>query len=565
LAHSLDNLGTQFDKTGERLWDRAIGLQTLQLETDVKKREIEYETWLSDKNLKYSQLQGEGASEATLKAHIKEVEEKRAQMGQGLPPVGQRMWDRATANSMINSVKGAASHAATETRKAALGASDARVDIKTDQFAKEDDVKRSQQLYEEAEREFWNTKVPLKGWTRDQAEAEWQKQVSKMYSSKITRYADQDAVRAFKMLEENKDKIDAQEYTRVYESTLTKFRQQYGRNIAKDVQEQMPDASLDDKRKEVQKKAEQIQKDTGIKDPLLGDFADQRLQVEHDRDKKEKREEYEKNHNNAKDAAFGYQAPGGKKPTTPEEFNAIPGAKAAYDALKPSDKHTIDQILLHNMKEDYPRTPATRERVNTLLGEAKSMDPKDRENFMLRNFYDEKIPGEDRDKLFALQRKMRQDVYKEDPHLSKGLRIIKDQMPPNMTGANASSNARKQFDGAFYNAIMDKLDEKKGVPLTTEEYREVAQQLLREMPGTGWFGSDYGRNRLYQTFQPSSEDMRQMKNQYPWASEQQLKDAYARQKWHEYSNKYESLKNIQTPTTKTEPKTAPKPSVPTSQ
>ena len=544
VAEAYDQLGTQLERTGEKLWDRAVGLQTLKLETDVKKRELEYETWLNDKNLKYSQLQGEGASEETLQAHMKEVEEKRNLMGKGLPPVGQRMWDRATQGAMISSIKGAAQHAATETKRAALGASDARVDMKTDAFSKEDDIGRSQQLYKEAEQEFWSTKVPLSGWTRDQAQAEWQKQVSKMYGSKITRYADQDAVRALKMLEENKDLIDANTYTRVYETTMSKFREQYGGNVAREIQEKMPDADYEKKRDAAEKRADEVLKQLKIEDPMFKKKVDDRMTVEHDRYNKEQREQYAKHQYNAKDAAFGYQAPGGKKPTTKEEFDAIPGAREAYDSLKPGDKHIIDQILLSNMKEDYPRTPATRERVNELLGEAYSNDPNARDEFMLRNFYNEKIPGEDRDKLFALQRKMRADIYKEDPHLTKGWRVISDQLPTTMTGANRNSTARKQFDGAFYNAIMSKVAEKKGVPLTTDEYREVAQQLLREMPGTGWFGSDYGKQKLYQTIRPSSEDMRQMKDANPHLTEQQLIDAYIRHKYKEYSGKYEKLKDL---------------------
>ena len=545
VADSLDNLGTQLERTGEKLWQRAVGLQELQLETDVKKRELEYETWLGEKNAQFSQLQGEAASEATLKAHIKEVEEKRNKMGENLPLMGKKMWDRVTHGSLVSSVKGAASHAATETRKAALGASDARVALKTDQFAKEDDIKRSEQLFEEARREFFDTKAPLHGWTPDKAEAEWNKTASKMYSSKIARLADSDAKKAWDMLQENKHLFEGDDYTRVSHTVMTAFRQQYGRNIANEIQDKNPDASLEDKRKKVEERANQIQKETGISDPLLADYADQRLMVEHDRRQKEQKEEYAKNANNAKDAAYGYEAPGGRKPTTIEEFYAIPGAKEAYDALKPGDKHTIDQILLHNLKDDYPRTRATRDRMNALLGEAQSTNPSDRENFMLRNFHEEKIPGEDRDKLMALQRKMRADVYKEDPHLSKGFRIVSDMLPENVRSTTKSPATHKAFVGAFYQAISTKLEENKGVPLKADEYREIAAQLLREMPGTGWFGTDYGRQPLYKTItEPSNADMTQMKNQFPYATEQQLKDAWIRMKWQNYSKEYEKLKSI---------------------
>src|SRR5262245_45362548 len=203
VGQSLDNLGSQLEHTGDKLWNRAIGLQELQLETDVTKREIEYEKWLGDKNSAYSQLQGDAANEATLKAHTKEVEEKRNKMGEGLPEKGKLMWDRRTANSMISSIRGAAAHAATETRKSATAASSARIDIKTDQFSREDDIKESQRIFEEARKEFFETKAPLHGWGPDKAQEEWEKVTSKMYSTKITRYATEDAKRPGHTLQGN--------------------------------------------------------------------------------------------------------------------------------------------------------------------------------------------------------------------------------------------------------------------------------------------------------------------------------------------------------------------------
>src|SRR5262245_62096809 len=251
VAQSLDNLGSQLEHTGDKLFNRALGLKELQVETDVKKREIEYERWLDDKNLKFSQLQGEGASEDVLKAHMKEVEEKRNQMGAGLPPKGQLMWDRATANSMLNSIKGAATHAAKETRAAAGAASGARIDTKIDQFSKEDDIKRSKELYDDVYKEFWGTKRFIHGWGDDQAQKEWGDITNKMYAAKISRYADEDATRALKMLQENKDKLHGDTYDKLDGEIRHKFREQKSAGIAKQIQDENPDASYEDKRKKI--------------------------------------------------------------------------------------------------------------------------------------------------------------------------------------------------------------------------------------------------------------------------------------------------------------------------
>src|SRR5215510_2212095 len=238
VAQSLDNLGSQLEHTGDKLFNRALGLKELQVETDVKKREIEYETWLNDKNLKYSMLQGEAANEATLKAHNTEVEEKRKKMAEGLPPKGLQMWDRATAGSMVSSIRQAAEHAAKETRSAATAASGARIDMKIDRFSKEDDIKRSDELFKDVYEEFWNTKRYLHGWTDDKAQAEWEKLTNQMYAAKITRYADQDAKRALDMLQENRRFLTGDTFTKLDVEVRHKLREQWSRNIAKQVQDE---------------------------------------------------------------------------------------------------------------------------------------------------------------------------------------------------------------------------------------------------------------------------------------------------------------------------------------
>lgn len=562
VGQAFDNLGNQLENTGDKLWNRALGLKELQVETDVKKREIEYERWLNDKDLKFSMLQGEGASEDVLKAHMKEVEEKRNQMGAGLPPKGQLMWDRMTSGSMLSSIKSAATHAAKETRAAAGAASGARIDMKVDQFSKEDDIKRSKELFDQIHEEFWNTKRYIHGWTDDQAQKEWANTTDKMYAAKISRYADEDATRALTMLQENKQFLHGATFDKLDGEVRHKFREQKSVGMAKQIQDENPDASYEDKRNRIPELVKKIEDNTGIKDPMLEKATDEQLSALHRKYKVEQAEEYKKNHDSAMDAAFGYGGPDGRRPESKAEFDLIPGAKEAYSALKPNDKHKIDEILLKNLDKghDYPRSVETRNRVNELKGEAKSDDPADRDKFMLRNFRDEKIPLEDQDSLFALQREMRVKLYKEDPHLTSAMRVINDMLDTQWSVR--SPTAYKQFKGAFYEALQSKVQANKGVPLKDEEYREIAAQLIRTMPGTGWISD----KKLYQIItQPTNEDLRQMKNDMPYASDKQLIDAWTRKEWNKYNKQYEELKRLGKSPVAVPPSKKTGPTVPTSQ
>lgn len=563
VARSLDKLGAQFERAGDEIFNRATGLMELQNETAAKKAAIEYDTYENQQTLEFQKKQGDAASEDAVKAHVADLQKKRDDMASKMGnPQQKRMFDNATMHSLVNAGKSAYSHAAKEQRQAASGATDGRIAQLSDKFSKTDDIEESQRLMDEVTKEFYGTKAPLQGWSKDEADAQFKKLTSHMYSSKITDLSDSQPQRAKEILEANRDKILIDDYNRVSKTVETNLRARDSRNIADRVQQEMKDAKLEDKIERGRKDAEKANPN----DPKLPWETEQRIITQHNIARKEEAEEHQRNWNKALDSANGYGTPEGKKPRTREEYFAVTGAKEAFDSLSDTDKNKILLKLVDNAKEDWPLTPEARKRHNELLDEAHSTDPEIREKFMRRKDIDEEhIPGKMRDDLRAIQRKMQEKGHEASPTIARAMKIVGNSIDNTFKDPNSSTG--KAFRGALQIAIEEETKLNGGKPLSNDQIREIVGNLLSNDPDTGAFGWSWTQSYRYEGMvEPTDADLAQMKNVAPWMSEMELRAEFTKLRWEKYSKEYEKLKSQgkvpQVPATGNKPRGA---MVPTSQ
>lgn len=538
LAGNLDRLGNQFERAGDEIFNRAVGLQELTNQTEAKKASIEYDTWAGQKQVEFGQKQGEAADATSLKAHMEELQKKRDELSNKMTnPSMKRHFDDHTLSSMGNKFTVAAAHAASETRKAATGASDARIKMNSDMFSKTDDIQESQRILERTYKEHYGTLAPLNGWTKDQADEKWNETVTKMNGSKINRIADQDGKKAMDMLNDpdNKKYFTADAYTKLLHDVKEKWDRQRARNIGDDVQKTMEDSTLEEKLEKTDKMSEE--QAPGDKD--LRDASRKETISRHSVEGREKREQHTRDLGAAKDAAYGYRNPDGSKPWNREQFMAIPGAKEAWDRLNGKDREDIQRILDTNAKGDYPATRATELRVKELKDMSTSEDPELREKFKYHKIEDEKIPVADRNSLYAIQRKAREKDLGANPSVSRALKVAGHMLDRTLKDPNSTSG--RQFRGALQEILEEEVAANKGVPLKDERIKEIVSQLLQGQPGTGWLFD----NPRYQYFrQPSADDLVQLKNMYPWMNEEQLTDKYTEAKWHTFSKEYEEAQKL---------------------
>lgn len=561
LAQNLDSLGKQFEHAGDEIFNRAVGLQELQNETAAKKAALEYDTYETKQSTDFSLKKGDAATEDALKAHVDDLQKKREDMLNKMTnPSQKRSFENMTMNTLVSATRRAATHAATETRAAASGATDGRIATLTDKFAKTDDIKESEDLYKEIYKEFWGTKAPIRGWTKDEATAEFQKVTSHMYSSKITELSHSNPQKALEMLEANKDAMLATDYEKVYKTVETELRGRNSRNIADRIQQGSPDAPLEDKIERGRKEAEKI----NPKDERLVTETEGRIITQHNIMRKEQAEQKQKNWDTAKDAVYGYNTPKGTKPTTKEEYLAIPGAREAFDSLSNTDKDKILEMLVKNSKADYPLTPAARDRYNELRDEAESTDPANIEKFLHRDLYDEKIPGSMRDQLRQKQREILKKGATANPSVMRAMRVVGNSIPNTFRDPNSSIG--KQFRGALQTILEDELAANKGVPLKDERIREIVGQLLSSDPKTGIGGWQFTQSYMYKGMvEPTDKELADMKNLAPWMSEMQLRAEFTKLKWKNYSDQYEKLKSQGKAPPVAIPRSTGRPAVPQSQ
>lgn len=528
-AAAFDKLGAQTEHAGNQIWERAVGLKELENETLTKKALIEYDRYMTEKRVDYDSKMGDAASTDTLKAFMDDAEQKRQTMRAKLPQSSQKDFDSHSIASMGRDNIHAATHTSAQIKAVAVGASSGRLDTTIDTFGKTGDINDAGSAIETIGKEIYGTLAPAMGWPREKADEKFREYVGKMIGSKAVALSDTDPTLALKFLEANKQYMDTDKYEQARRTAWNAQERIQGRNIADKIQERMPDAPIEEKRAAAKKDGEEI----NPQNPDLPAVAQERVTALHNKHNAEIREEKQRNLDTTKDAAFGYTAPGGKKPTTWEEFAVDPKVKAAYDALPPAEKHNIDMIIATNSKEDFPPTRAAQERYQTLLGMAKpdSANVESQKDFLQMNLWDEKIPNKWRDHLFSLQRDLRAKPLAENPQVDHGMKIMKPFLPQNLL---TSGPQRQQYMGALWTALQDAQEKKGKIPLTNEETKQIGLNILQDQTElSGWRsympGFLGGVRPLYEKMEDVPSSFKEgLKKMNPNISDQAITDLWAK-------------------------------------
>jgi len=541
VADSFDNLGANFSKVGETLWNRAIGLQDVQNQTTQTKAEIEYDKYVGEKQIAFNKLQGDAANEGALKAHLKDIEDARTKMLKNLPNEAvKKGFERSTASSIGRVGMQAAEHAAKETRRSYIESSEARVDQLQDQISKETGIKETADKAKKVHDEIFGKQAPAKGWTLDVANNNFRKVLGDAYASQIATIARDDPTLALKMLrtEENKALIPQPKYDGLMEHILGMERVQVSRNIGNKIQDENPDGTLEEKKAKAKEMADKYPHQ-----PLLADDAVRVVEQRHEAHRREIRQQEERDKETVEQELYGFGNKEGKIPTKVEDLWANPETRKAWERLSPKDKNRVAQILARSAKGDYPDTPMARTRMWELQG----MHVNDPARFRDLDLLQEEIPWTMRTQLRDLQLKVIKEGIKleNDPKTTAAIAKMRDILPKDITPAH--KDKWNTFTGLVREGLKAEY-ERRGYdkPLSEEEIRTLGKTLLEKMPGTAgwWFGSD---KPLWQTLKEIPEaTLDGMRERWPNESVEQLAQRYRRTIIADEYQKYT--------TTKTQPK-----------
>jgi hypothetical protein len=526
VAQSFDNLGTNFNKVGETLWNRAIGLQDVQNQTTQTKAEIEFDKYVGEKNTAFDQLQGDAASEGALKAHLKDIDDARTKMLKTLPNEAvKRGFDLSSLKTVGRSGMKAAEHAAKETRAAFITSSEARVDQIQDRISKTDSPDETKDLAKSAHDEIFGKQAPAKGWGIEKAQEALQKILSDSYASQISRISRTDPTTARKMLEteENKALIRGPKYEETMNHILMNERVIQSRNIGNEIQEANPDAPLEEKIDKAKERAKEINPNS----PLLSEDAVRIVKQKHEEHNREVKDASDKRKNTVEQALYGYDAPGGKMPMNREQlFAAGEEVRKAYESSTEKEQRRYDKVMEATAKGDVPETEATRHRVYDL----EEMWAKQQVRFRDHDILSEQIPIKERTRLREKQLQVIKEGVKleADPHTDRAINIMRAGgiLPKDLKQGNPKWNA---FSGMVREALVEQ-GKRQGFdkPLTEEQIRQIGNMVLEKQAGSGyWFNKDWGTVPLYETAKEVPSNMRkEILQDYPGLSEAAVLEKY---------------------------------------
>lgn len=528
VAESFDNLGTNFQKVGDTLWHRAIGLQDVQNETTLTKAQIEYDKFIGDKQIEFGKLEGEAASEGVFKAHLKDIEDKRQDMLKKLPNEAVKHgFERSTASSIGSAGMKLAAHAATETKKAYIAASEARADQIKDKIAKSDDVEETKKLAEDLHGEVVGKQAAAKGWSGEVAAVNLKKQLSDAYVAQAMRIGRVNPTAGRELLQANESNIDKNKFNEAMEHIGNNERIIVSNEIGNKVQEANPEGTLPEKKEEAKKLAE-----AKSNDPKLIQAAIDDAENKHMKHRREVAQQKDLDKKAIWDTAYGHVSPNGEVPTNERELFAYGGEEVrkiweTAGRLDPAERHRVLEFMKIAAKGDVPQTAATRQRV----WELEEMWMHDQGRFRDHNIGAEQIPLEERSKLRQKQIQVIKEGIKleADPKTAEAIAKIrtsvmlpKDLKPGTQKWAAFSGMVREGLRIIQKEQGYDK-------PLTEQQIKNLGNEVLEKVHGSGYFENRWGIGEVpwYETAKTVPDNVKeQMQLEFPGITEGGMLEKY---------------------------------------
>lgn len=202
IGRALEGLGKTVAGAGDELFSRAIALQQVANETEAKEADTKYIMAVGEQKAQYDSLLGRSAVDG-YKPFTKGIQDLRTEIRNSLSnDASRKLFDSSSLYTMSRTVFSAASHSATQNKKWALGASEARVAAAGDQaLASPKDEAVFKENLDLARRETMQ-QGDLLGWDPDQLNQALAAKTSTLWSKRIDGLARTDPMKANKLLDE---------------------------------------------------------------------------------------------------------------------------------------------------------------------------------------------------------------------------------------------------------------------------------------------------------------------------------------------------------------------------
>src|SRR6267154_3078086 len=234
VGHALSGLGSDIEKSSDRIWERAQQIQNLNNETEAKNADAKYMMDAGMLHADFSSKEGTAAQQA-FPDYMKQLQDMRQKTRDGLSnPMAQKMFDASSLSVMGRTIFNGAGHAAQQGKVAASAASQARVDQMTDGIGNTPTDELTYQRYTRGIAAETRQQGEMHGWSPDQTAETSKQNISKAVASRVVGLARTDAIGAQAMFDRATKSGDLLPgmADRVQATVQTQFRQQGSRIIS---------------------------------------------------------------------------------------------------------------------------------------------------------------------------------------------------------------------------------------------------------------------------------------------------------------------------------------------
>jgi hypothetical protein len=535
VGSSYDRLGATSEGVGNKLYEQAVAQAQLRIDKEVDDATLKNYQIQGQNADEFMKLQGDAATPESYKAAMKKGADARLAIENTLTSAeAKRRFRGESRGTMGNEFRRMGLHASQEQKSSLDRSTTSSILMYKDQAAKADNDKDYKDAFDKGKSLIEDRQRHLRGWDNDATKEVLGKYESDIIVQRAKLMAEKNPKAALDYLESNfnQGKVTADVYDDVHKNIRHEVYTVEGRNIG-DKAVPDPKVSLE----EQIKKGDELAEEARPGDVELKTQVRNRIKVNHNIYKEEAKQAKQERDETINNALYGFRHPDGKAPTKMEELIVWPDVKAALDGLNSAEKHKVEAQLLRNAQGDIKPNPATDLRKAQLEG-IMINDPM---TFRDMNLLDEYLPRSDRNELRKAQIKIIKEGLKaaDDPkvkqaydHIVHGGAVV---MPDEL---KTPGNQKDLFMGMLRQALIV-AEQQKQRGLTEKEQQEVGKTILRKMPGTGWFGTNFSGVAFWEQMKEAvtKAQIDAFKAKVPDATEEEITEYYARKKFKTEFNK----------------------------
>lgn len=491
VGHALSGLGQAAEQFSDKIWARAVELQTIQNKTEADRADVAYMERAGLLHAEFNSLQGDNAAKA-FPEYIKNLKAAREEISKGLSnDASRRMYDSATLSTMGRTIFNGAGHAASQAKASQIDAVDQKRKMIGAQAITADSEQESRYLHNESQK-LTVEKNKLQG--RESSEAALYEADSAYLAARIQHIAKTDPKAAQQMLIENKPRMGAY-FGQTQDIVLSSSRAIGAANIARGVWSGNSDPTGEPK-------ASLGEMETQARKEAAKQFPNDEIAANHAVNAvstlwNQRKQAQNTDRHEARNDVYSLMLSG--KVNNLQELLATPEGWAAYNKLDPVQQKSVESEITRYVKAKGQIV--NDENYQKLWRMAKSDDPNAVKEFLNTPLADQAVSQAQLEKLTTVRKQLTKDP-KTDPRIIHAMTIARATSGEAMQSLRIykrSDNPDEydKFTGALYDSLENWTEVNKKPPTDKQIKDEIIPPLLQSHSVPRLFGLYTGKEQNY--------------------------------------------------------------------